>query len=86
MIELGDQVVDSVSGFKGIVVAITKYLNGCNRVHIQPKVKKDGTLPEGQSFDEPQIKLIKPKKVKRTSKDTGGPVLYSVNKPNVQTR
>lgn len=31
-IELGDQVKDKISGFSGVVSAIGRYLNGCNRV------------------------------------------------------
>lgn len=37
-IELGDEVVDNITGFKGTVVAITKWISGCDRVNVQPKV------------------------------------------------
>jgi len=70
-INLGDEVKHRITGFKGIVVAETSYLSGCKRLTIQPQVKKDGTLPEACSFDEPEIDLVKSKK-EITKKETGG--------------
>lgn len=59
-IEHGDKVKDKISGFKGIVVAITTWFNGCVRITVQPdKVKGDGTLPDGQTFDSQQIEVLK---------------------------
>ncbi len=73
MINLGDKVKDTVTGFTGIAVARTEWLHGCTRISIQPdKLGKDGQPQELQSFDEPQVVLIKAKKVKRMT-DTGGP-------------
>ena len=78
MINLGDEVEDMVSGFKGIVVARHSYLQGCARVSIQPIVDKDGRLPESRTFDEPQLKCIAVGKVKRQADfyDPGGPEKY----------
>lgn len=59
MIKLGDEVVDTVSGFKGIAISNTKYLHGCNRISVQPKVQKDSSLPELQVFDETRLKTVK---------------------------
>jgi len=55
MIQLGEKVKDTVSGFEGIAVASHHYLQGCNRITVQPPVDKDGKLPDPQSFDEPQL-------------------------------
>jgi len=78
MVKLGDEVRDLVSGFKGIAVAKHIYLEGCNRISVQPRIKKDGTLPESQSFDEPSLEVIKIGKVQRNAsvKDPGGPEKY----------
>jgi len=78
MINLGDEVKDSVSGFKGIAVAKHTYLQGCDRVSVQPSIDKEGKLPEAQTFDEPQLETIKQAKVKRQapSIDPGGPEKY----------
>jgi len=62
MINLGDEVIDTVSGFKGVAISSHHYLNGCTIITIQPKISKDGKLPEAQAFDEPQLKIISNKK------------------------
>ena len=78
MVNLGDSVKDEVSGFKGIVVAKHEYLQGCTRISVQPPVKKDGSMVEAQTFDEPQLQIIKSKAIKRKSAsyDPGGPEKY----------
>lgn len=55
----GDTVKDETTGFQGIVVSCSSFLSGCNRYGLQPKVKKDGSMPEAQWFDEPRLKLVK---------------------------
>ena len=55
---LGKEVRDKVSGFQGIVVAVTKWLYSCIRVNVAPKTKKDGTLQESQGFDIDQLEII----------------------------
>ena len=73
MITLGDKVKDSVSGFTGIAVGRTEWLQGCARITIQPAVGKDGKLPDSATFDEPQLIVLTKKKVKRAKSDrTGG--------------
>lgn len=54
-IKLGDRVKDSVSGFEGIAIARTTWLNGCVRWTLQPAIDKDGDLPSPQTFDEYQL-------------------------------
>jgi hypothetical protein len=73
MIELGDVAKDSVSGFQGIVVAETNWLHGCRRIVIQPQSLHDGKPIPGESFDEPQCKLVRKAAVDRTPPRTGGP-------------
>lgn len=55
---LGQEVKDRVTGFKGIAIGRTTYLQGCNRILVQPKVNKDGELIVGESFDEPDLQVI----------------------------
>ena len=71
-IKLGDEVKHIYSGVKGIAVTRLSYLSGCDRITIQPKVQKDGSLGDSYSFDEPEIELVKAKKVKKNTKKTGG--------------
>jgi hypothetical protein len=73
MVNLGDEVKDNVTGFKGIVVAKTNYIHGCTRVQVQPKVGKDGKVPDACTFDEPALVVLKSTVVKRSHNDTGGP-------------
>lgn len=58
-INLADEVEDILAGFKGRVAARSQNFNSCNRVYVQPKVAKDGKLPEAFWFDEPSLKVIK---------------------------
>lgn len=57
-IKLGQKVRDAVSGFTGIAVARTEWMNGCTRVSVQPPCGEDGKLPESQAFDEPNLEVI----------------------------
>lgn len=56
--DLGDELEDTVSGFRGIAVSIHEYLNGCRRITMLPRVKDDNTFQNECTFDEPQLKLI----------------------------
>jgi hypothetical protein len=76
MIELGTEVKDKVSGFTGIATAKHLYLNGCCRMTIQPKITKDGKLPDAETFDEPQLEVVTKKKIIGDN-TTGGPEKYS---------
>lgn len=72
-IKLGTQVKDVVSGFKGIVIGRTMWLNGCARLGVQAKMKKDGTIDDPQWFDEPQLIVMKTGAVNLGPQNTGGP-------------
>ena len=79
MIKLGDEVKDTVTGFKGIAVARHNYLQGCDRISVQPKIDKENKLPEDKSFDEPQLTIIKQGKIARQTSmiNPGGPEKYT---------
>lgn len=78
MINLGDEVRDIISGFQGIATARHTYLQGCDRISVQPPIDKEGKLPEAESFDEPQLEAVKAKKAKRETSEraSGGPEKY----------
>lgn len=73
-VELGQECVDQMSGFKGIVYGRAYYLNGCTRVCLWPKnVTKDNKI-ETHWFDEEVLTVVIPKPVvPRGNRDTGGP-------------
>lgn len=75
-IELGSEVQDTVSGFKGIAMARSEFLFGCTRIGVQPKVGKDGKAIDPGWFDEPQLKVLKAPKIVQTpeQRKVGGPM------------
>lgn len=72
MVELGDIAKDSVSGYKGVVVAVTHWLNGCRRITIQSQELHNGQPIDGHTFDEMQVEVVKAKSHKAKT-STGGP-------------
>lgn len=74
-IKLGDLVRDKVTGFQGIVTCETRFLNGCKRLGVQPRVNKDGKLDDAMSFDEMQLELVNAAVVSDKKSKKGGPIL-----------
>lgn len=73
-IELGDEVRDSITGFQGVAIAKTHWISGCDRINVQPKIGKDGKLPDSMSFDEPMLVPVKRKKKEAdVNRKIGGP-------------
>ena len=61
---LGSEVQDVITGYKGIVRGRSQYLTGCNTYGVQAgKLDKDGNPKDWKWFDEDQLKLLKDKKV-----------------------
>lgn len=59
MIQLGDRVRDRLTGFEGIVIAVTEWLYNCRRITVQPTdLDKDGAVAKTESFDEDQLEVI----------------------------
>lgn len=75
---LGDKVKDAVSGFEGIAIAKYSYLQGCDRICVQPPINAEGKLPSAETFDKPQLIVTEKSVVVRTAtlKDPGGPEKY----------
>lgn len=71
-LKLGDKAKDKISGFSGVIVAVTEWLNGCRRVTIQPQELFEGKPVDSHTFDAEQITKVEagpPLPQKRT----GGP-------------
>lgn len=58
MAKLGDRAKDTVTGYTGIVVAKTEWLNGCIRVSIQSEKLKEGKPLDTEGFDIEQVEVI----------------------------
>jgi len=71
-IKLGDKVKCIQTGFTGIAVARTEFLNGCIQFNVLPKCKSPDKMPEEIGIDEQSLIVIPLKKKKRIKKDTGG--------------
>ncbi len=67
--KLGKEYKDVISGFVGIAVAKTEWINGCTRVTLSPKLDKDGKFQDSVCIDIEQLEptgveiSIKPKEV-----------------------
>lgn len=72
-INCGDRVKDKITGFKGIVVAKTEWLNGCLRISVQPEELHEGKPMEQQTFDVEQLSLIEAGVCVLVQPPTGGP-------------
>ena len=72
-ITLGSKSKDTISGFTGIVVCISKWLNGCTRITIQPQELKDGKPLENLTFDVVQVEVVEEKAAPAPEKTLGGP-------------
>ncbi len=55
---LGKRLRDRVTGFEGVAIGATIWLNGCERVVVQPGVDKDGKIPESVSVDGEQLEIL----------------------------
>lgn len=69
--KLGDVLKDQITGFKGVAICRTDWLNGCTRVTIQPQDLKDGKPIEAQTFDVEQLELVKSAKPVRVTPHGG---------------
>ena len=77
---LGREVKDTITGFKGIVIARHQWLNNCNTYGVQCQELKDGMPQEMARFDEPQL-IVVVKNVITPQQKTGGPD-RKVSQPN----
>jgi len=54
-IGLGDDVMDSITGFTGVAISIAQYINGCVRVEVQARGLQDGKPLDGVWLDEQRL-------------------------------
>lgn len=80
MINLGTKVKDKVSGYEGIAICRSVFLNGCIRITVQAPVDKEGKIPADAWFDEQQLEIVDAKSIMMKPKKqlTGGPQTTAV--------
>ena len=77
---LGDKVKCKHTGFSGIIVGRTEFINGCKQYSVVPKVcKVDGKYPEDVCIDEESLVLIEHQR-KLATKSKGGPVTRGMHR------
>ena len=81
MIKLGQRVRDKITGFEGVVVCRTEWLNGCTRLGVQATTLKDGKPLEAEHFDEEQVEVVEDTP-EPTRKPTGGPRPAAMRQPD----
>jgi len=62
MLKLGDVAKDGITGYQGIIIAVTYWMHGCIRYGLQAPMKKDGKIPDVYTIDEPQVQIVKSSK------------------------
>lgn len=72
-IKLGTKVKCIHTGFTGIAVSKTDYINGCVQYEIVPKITKDNKYPDSVCLDSQSLEIISPKPKPKAKKETGGP-------------
>lgn len=62
MIKLGDEVIDPITEFTGIVTCICSYLEGSTVAYVQPMMVDYGILPLEQKFEINRLKAYQNKR------------------------
>jgi len=82
-LQLGDDAKDTITGLTGVVIGITDWLNGCQRISIQPRELKDGRPVDNCCFDVEQLQLVKRARPVVAAK-TGGPHEAPTRQPDAR--
>lgn len=68
---LGDEVVDTITGYTGIVVSRADYLTGCFHYGVQSRTLKDGKRMDPEWLDGSQLDVVADRVALRGN--SGGP-------------
>jgi len=71
-IKLGDKVRCKITGFTGIAVVRSEFLNGCIQWSVLSKMGKDNKMPEEIGIDEKSLEIIPTPKKKVVKKEENG--------------
>lgn len=71
-IKLGDKVRCKITGFTGIAVAKTEFINGCIQWSVLSKIGNDKKMPEEIGVDEQSLEIVPVKKKKVIKKERYG--------------
>jgi len=78
-IELGDKVKCKYTGFVGVAVARSEFINGCIQISVAPKWDGKSSTIEDMGIDESSLIIIKKKKKDEDDEDSnGGPTRLGI--------
>ncbi len=83
---LGLRVIDLVSGFTGVVTAISFDLYGCIQAIVNPGIDKDGKPQETRWFDVARLKVADEKPVMEIPDFDYGPIAEGRHGPSEKPR
>lgn len=70
-LKLGDEVRDTITGFRGVLVSITEWLHGCKRGMVQCRELCEGKPVECQAFDLAQLEWVNKTAIAPTESNAG---------------
>ena len=86
MVRNGDKVQDLVTGFIGIVIGMTYWLNGCVRVGVQSDGSKDGLPIDPFWVDIGQLKILEAQVLQIGGRQSTSPPGGPISKNKMPTR
>ena len=82
-IKLGDKVKDIHTGFVGVAVAKTEFINGCIQWSVLSKIGKDNKMLEEVGIDSQSLEVVTPKKKpKPVKRENGGAMTRNLQRRN----
>lgn len=82
--EIGDVARDKITGFEGTIVGVTQWTTGCARASLQPRVGKDGKIPESAGVDVLNLELVKAGHRHQIDASKGGPMPEPSRQPDAR--
>lgn len=75
VVQLGDDVEHTFTGYKGYVTQIAYWISGCIRIGVQSReFNKDGQLSDVLWFSDKELKITKSFNQEETNRKVGGPM------------
>lgn len=78
-VPLGTKLRDTITGYEGVAIAKTVYMNGCVQFHLKSNIIKDGKTAMAEPFDSQQLETVEKPKKEIKKKPTGGIMPDQVN-------
>lgn len=69
--KIGQEAIDKITGFKGIITGKVEYISGCKQYILAPKVKENGEFVDSHWFDEDRLEVTGAKEISLKSQTPG---------------